>query len=485
MSTRRFRCSWLLAVMLSMGGCAINPVTGDADFVLMSEATERQLGARYHQQILAQYGVYQDAPVQGLMERVGQRLARVSHRSELNFRFTLLDSPEVNAFALPGGYIYLTRGLLAYLGSEDELAAVLGHEIGHVTARHSVRQHSASTVTGLLGAIVGAQTDPGGQELVSFAGTALVRGYGRDHELEADRLGAEYLAAGGYQPEAMLEVIRVLKNQELHEVRQAKAEGRPAQVYHGLFATHPDNDRRLQEVIGAAQTLRASRAPAGDDLGFLRVLDGLVFGDSAAQGIVRKHRYYHRELGIVAVLPEGWRIENRRKRLIAVAPGRDAIVQLETLAVKADRSPVQLLHEQMRGARFAHEFEIAGHGRRGHGATVTLNTPFGVRDARVAIVIVGSTVLQISAAVDPSPWPGNYAAAIRETMFSLRPLRDDEQPLAEAQRLHLIRIESPQSIASLAKEADQADDMADQLRLLNKLYPDREPRVGQWLKVIR
>lgn len=477
--------AWLLAAALSLGGCAINPVSGDADFVLMSETQERELGARYHEQILKQYNAHQDARLQGMVERVGQRLARVSHRQTLSYRFTLLDSSEVNAFALPGGYIYITRGLIAYLNSEDELAAVLGHEIGHVTARHSVRQHSASTVTGLLTAVIGAQAGSGGQELANLAGTALVRGYGREHELESDRLGAEYLAKAGYRPDAMLDVIRVLKNQEQHELRQAQAEGREANVYHGLFATHPDNDRRLQEVVAAAQPLRSAAVSSANDTAFLQALDGLVFGDSEAQGVVRGHGFYHKELGITLSLPEGWRIHNGPQRLVAVAPAKDALVQLEMLAAKAPGDPAQLLREQLRGARLSHEFDIDGAGRVGHGATVSLNTPFGVRDARVAVVVAGGKAFKLSAAVDPSPWPVNYAAAIRAAFFSLRPLRNEELALAEPRRLQVVRLERPQTMAQLARQTRQLNDAVDQLRLLNQLYPEGEPKVGDWLKLIR
>ncbi|MCG8325873.1 MAG: M48 family metalloprotease, partial [Thiotrichales bacterium] len=259
------KCLHVLLCCLALGqltACATNPVTGAQDIVFMSEQQEISLGRKTHQEILAQYGVYDDPELQVYVQQIGERLARKSHRSNLIYRFTVLDSKEVNAFALPGGYIYITRGLMAYLNSEAELAAVLGHEIGHVTARHSVRQYSATQLAN-IGVALGSAFIPGlnnsaANQLTQLFGTALLRGYGREHELEADRLGAEYLAVTGYDPKAMLDVIGVLKSQEIFERQRARAEGREPRIYHGLFSTHPDNDRRRQEVVGHADKLRTN-----------------------------------------------------------------------------------------------------------------------------------------------------------------------------------------------------------------------------------
>ncbi|MGH8245507.1 MAG: M48 family metalloprotease, partial [Gammaproteobacteria bacterium] len=241
---KRFLAAILTSSAL-LSGCATNPVTGGKDFVLMSEKDEIAIGQQVNQQVLQQYAVYDDVELQNYVQYVGAKVAAKSHRPELSYHFTVLDSREVNAFALPGGYIYITRGLMSYLNTEAQLAAVLGHEVGHVTARHAVRQHSASQLTS-IGTAIGAAFIPGlgqaGYQLAGVLSTALLRGYGREHELEADRLGAEYLARSGYDSGAMLEVVKALKSQELFEFKLAKAEGREPHVYHGLFSTHPDSD---------------------------------------------------------------------------------------------------------------------------------------------------------------------------------------------------------------------------------------------------
>lgn len=476
----------LLGVWLWVAaGCAVNPVTGKSDFVLLSESQEISLGSRYHEQVRTQYGEYETPALQALVERVGQRLARTSHRPELHYRFTLLDSPEVNAFALPGGYVYITRGLLAYLNSEAELAAVLGHEIGHVTARHSVRQHSAQTVTGLFGAILGSQVGGGGQELINLAGTALVRGYGREHELEADRLGAEYLARSGYDPDAMLQVIRVLKNQELHEIEQARKEGREPRIYHGLFSTHPDNDQRLQEVVGAARGLAKGAGSAEQDVTFLRQLDGLVFGDSEQQGIVRGDRFYHGPLGVTIDLPKGWRTINGTQRLLLVSPQRDAFVVVEHLPRKSGVSLESLLKEQFGGQVPRSAFRIDEPGREGFGGTLRLSTPFGWRQTRVLLIRISGETFQLIAASDQEPWPANHARAIRDTFHGLRALSSQDQSLARAWRLDLRRVQSGQGIAELAAFSPRFPEAQIQIRLLNDLYPNKEPSINQWVKIIQ
>src|SRR5574340_13310 len=248
-----------------LAGCAQNPVTGKSDFVMMSESEEIAIGRQYDEQVIKkQYRAYESKALQDYVDRVGQKLATQSHRPDLQYHFSVLDTPEINAFALPGGYVYVTRGILAYLNSEAELAAVVGHEIGHVTARHGVRQQSAAQAANLgltIASIFVPELNTNiAQNLTNLLGGALLSGYGREHELEADRLGAQYLARTDYDPQAMIRVVGVLKNQELKDAELARQEGREPRRYSGLFATHPDNDTRLKQVVGEADKL-APAAP--------------------------------------------------------------------------------------------------------------------------------------------------------------------------------------------------------------------------------
>ena len=269
---------FILLTSLVFSGCATNPVTGKQDFVLMSEAQEINLGKQAHQQIMQQYRPYNDPALQSYVEGLVDEIGKKSHRPNLVYHVTVLDSPQINAFALPGGYLYITRGIMAYMNSEAELAGVLGHELGHITARHGVRQQSAGTIAGILGAGVGILTGSSqAAQAANIGGTALIRGYGRNHELEADRLGAEYIANVGYDPQEMLKVVEILKDQEDFDKQLAKEEGREPRAYHGTFSTHPANDKRLQEVISAADRINTAATREAGREKFLRYMDGVTY----------------------------------------------------------------------------------------------------------------------------------------------------------------------------------------------------------------
>lgn len=469
-------------------GCSVNPVSGEHDFVLMSEAEEVALGKREHPNILKQYGEYSHAELQAYVEQVGQRLARRSHRSDLKFSFTLLDSSEVNAFALPGGYIYITRGLLAYLNNEAELAAVLGHEIGHVTARHSVRQLSVAqaqqlgyTLTALL---VPEMRNESVQQLFDLLGTALIRGYGREHELEADRLGAEYLARAGYDPQAMIGVIRVLKNQELFERQLAREEQREPRVYHGVFSTHPDNDTRLKEVVKAAAKYRerpVERVVSREE--FLQRQQGLVYGASPAQGILRANRFYHRDLNMALSFPAEWQISNRTDSLIAVAPKEAAVLQLTTAEKGADGDPVAWLKAKVKGVSGVKAISNAD--ARGAIGKARLKTSLGVRQARIAVMDhLKQRYLFIGIPAKEGEL-AKYDKAFLETVRSLHTLREDERPLAEPQRIALHRLRPGERLSDLARSSAITSHAEEQLRLLNNYYPSGEPAAGTLLKNVK
>ncbi len=474
-----FRTSWCIAMVLS-AACATNPVTGEKDFVLMSEDQELQMGREYHQQILEQMPEYEDVELQEYVTRIGRELADNSHRSDLIYRFTVLDSPTVNAFALPGGYIYVTRGILAYMNSEAHLAGVLGHELGHVTARHAVRQHRTGTLIQILGAAatIGTGSRAVG-DLSGVLGTALIRGYGRTMELEADRLGAEYLAATGYDPEDMIDVIHILKSQEAFEVQRAEEENREPRSYHGLFSTHPQNDRRLQEVIRAANRFPGAGTRTGEKTTFLERLNGMVFGHSENQGVTRNNRFYHRKLDFTVEFPSGWRIENQPSRLLAVAPNNDSILQITLQDLNRRESPEQFLRRQYDELTDGRPL-MAG-SLSGYTGVTRIKGPFGVRNSRVATVFHDDRAFLFASASKS----GLVTRPFFDCIHSFRRLRADEYRLAESRRIALIRAKPGDSFAKLAVNSDIGSYAEEQLRLLNNMYPHGEPTPGQLLKVIQ
>jgi len=476
----------LLAVCLLLPACATNPVTGDSDFVLMSEDEEIRLGQRYSAEIEKEMPAYYNPALEELVQRVGKKLVANSHRPNLDFRFTVVDSAAVNAFALPGGYIYINRGMLAYLGSEAELAAVLGHEIGHVTARHSVRQQSTATLTSVLGTILAASTGiSGADSLTNMAGTAIVRGYGRENELEADRLGAEYLAKSGYDPEAMLEVVGVLKNQEAFDVTVARKEGREPNAYHGLFATHPDNDARFREVVTAARKFKTgSTTRIGRD-SFLLRLDGVTFGDSEREGIIRGNRFYHKDLNFALTFPKDWRIDNQAQRIVAAPASKDGLVQMTVAGIKGKQSPRQFMEQQLQLKNMRQGKPFSAGGLKGYTAVANSQTPWGLARVRYAVVRRGDSAYIFAGTTNDRKNPDKYDAAILATAKSFHTLTAAEKKLATAKQLDIIRATGGMSYAGLARRSPISDYPEEQLRLMNDQYPTGEPEPPRLLKVVR
>jgi predicted Zn-dependent protease len=483
---RRYLLTGPLLAMLV--GCATNPVTGQSQFVLLSETQELSLGRQNDPKIRQQYGVYDDPELQAYVQQLGQKLAAKSHRSDLVYRFTVLDSDAVNAFALPGGYIYITRGILAYINSEAELAAVLGHEIGHVTARHSVRQYTGAMATGIgasiLSAVIPELGNQVGQELMNVIGNALLSGYGREHELEADRLGAEYLARNGYDPDAMIGVVGILKNQEEFEKKRAKEEGREARIYHGVFASHPSADKRLQQVVGEAKKFKTGAATRVARSDYLKRLNNTVFGDSAAQGVRVRNMFYHRDLNIALRFPEGWHLENSPKAITANNPDRSAVIQVLAQDLNKRATPREFMDTQLKLSSLKQEGEVAGQSYPSYTAVSHIGTPFGRRDTRVSVVFYNSKAFVIYGTTKSEQDFSSMDPAFVATAHDLRPLRPEEKPLAEGLRLRIVEAKTGDTFAKLAQKSPISPYAESMLRLINDKFPKGEPKPGESIKIV-
>ena len=468
--------------MLGLTHCAQNPVTGEKNFVLMSEQQEVQLGAQAHKDVLKEYAALNNPALQAYVNSVGQKLAERSHRPNLAWHFTVVDSADVNAFALPGGYVYITRGLMAYLNSEAELAGVIGHEIGHVTARHGVRQQSAATAAG-VGAVLGSVLVPGlgnqaGATLLQSLAQAWTAGYGREHELESDRLGAQYLARTRYNPQAMIEVIGVLKNQEIYAAEAARRSGRQPRTYHGTFATHPDNDTRLKQVVGEATNYAVPHPQEGRE-SFLRQMDGVIFGDSPEQGVIRDNTLLHEKLGLALRFPPGWQVQNRPDRVMATHPQGDAMLELRQ-GPKNDQ-PLQTLQQALKldaGARF--DSGKLG----GYPAAFAAGSQQGKPLVVAAVVFNGTQYLIAGLARDAQAYE-RERAALRTTINSFHALTPAEKLAARPYVLRLMTARPGTTMAALARQSPLGSEAESQLRLMNDLYPQGEPVAGQLLKIVQ
>jgi predicted Zn-dependent protease len=467
----------IIGLALSLlAGCAQNPVTGQNDFVMMSESQEIAVGRQADEQVKKQYQVFESKALQDYVNRVGQRLAKQSHRPGLHYRFTVLDSAEINAFALPGGYVYITRGIMAYLNSEAELAAVVGHEIGHVTARHGVRQQSAAQAANIgltIASIFVPQINTNlGQNLANLMGGALLSGYGREQELEADRLGAQYLARADYDPQAIISVLRVLKNQELKDIELAKQEGREPRRYSGLFATHPDNDTRLKEVVGEADKLAPTKPFEGRSE-YLAATDGLVFNDNTEQGVVRNNRFYHGELGIALQLPETWQVHNLPDALVAVSPGGEAMLQMK-MDQNPRGTPVEYARRMVGSSANVQRIDLDGLSA----ATFELPNVMG------GVIYHNKYAYILQAQAKASGGLNAHRNDIFNTVRSFHALTAEERKLVRPLSIRIITARQGDTYARLAHNSPLGKSAESYLRLINAQYPDGEPQAGQRIKIV-
>ena len=472
-----------LVLSLALANCATNPVSGNPNFVTMSESQEVQTGRAEDPKVRQEYGAYDNPALQQYVNEVGQKLARRSHRPNLEYHFLVVDSPEVNAFALPGGYVYITRGILAYLNSEAELAAVLGHEIGHVTARHSVQQISAATAAQVGASILQIfvpQTRAGlGDTAINLLGGALLSGYGREHELEADRLGSEYLARTGYDPQAMVKVVGVLKNQELFDAEVAKTEGREPRGYHGVFASHPDNDTRLQQVVGEATHFKQTETRTAREE-FLRKIDRMVFADSPNQGVVRNNTLYHTELGLAMRFPQGWRVKNEPRNVTAISPKDEALIDFR-MAGPVEGSPTEVLRRLVNLGLGA---EVTPTTINGLPAAMT-NTNFQGKPTRIAVAFLGKNAYAIGAQAQNTHTMNRYQLEIEASQKSFHAITGEERALARPLTLRVITARAGPTFAELARTSPLGKHAEGYLRVINGMYPLGEPVAGQALKIVQ
>lgn len=332
-------CLALAAAALG-AGCAVNPATGQRQIALVSESQEVALGRQAAQEIKESIGVYDAPALQRYVDGVGQALAAKSERPDLPWEFVVVDDPTVNAFALPGGHIFVTRGILAHFNSEAELAAVLGHEIGHVTGRHSVEQMSKAQLA-QLGLGLGSVLSPNLRALQGVIGQGvglLFLKHGRDDEREADRLGVRYMVRGEYAPTAALDVFTMLD-------RQTRAAG--GQRLPDWLSTHPaPADRRagLQELIAALPEGRSAGREAREP--YLAALDGVLYGTDPREGFVRQDRFVHPVLGFSLRVPQGWQVQNGRDAVDIVAPKGAAGLRLTLAAAPTVEAAAERFYGQ-------------------------------------------------------------------------------------------------------------------------------------------
>ena len=471
----------LVASML-MAACATNPVTGKRELSFMSEEKEIQVGRELDAQVRQEMGLYGDNELQRYVQDLGMRMARGSQRPNLPWSFAVVDSPAVNAFALPGGFIYITRGILAYLDNEAQLAGVLGHEIGHVTARHSAQQYTRG-MGASLGVLVGSIFVP---EIRPFSDLAegglgvLFLKFGRDDELQADALGAEYTAAGGWDadevPAFLTTLARIAETTDRNGVPN-------------WLSTHPQPENRAaraEEAVKKVRTAGEEGSPTVDREGYLARIDGLVFGDNPEDGIVRGNVFLHPPLRFAIEFPDGWDITNSAEQVVAQEPGNKVFMVLRTIEPRLGRSLDEVAQRHMRESGYkATEVSAATIG----GMQAVVGTyegnasGIGKVTARGAHVSLGRSTFFIGGIASPELY-SRVSSAFDGTIQSFRQLSQDEANAIEPNLVDLYTAREGDTWQSIAQRAGKGLVSASTLAIMNNHATDEAPEPGTKLKIV-
>ena len=448
---------------------------------------EIKLGKEEHSKIIARFGAYRNQELQAYINKVGERVSNEADREEIDYKFTILNDDMINAFALPGGFIYITRGMLMHMNSESELAAVLGHEIAHVTEKHALRRNTRSKGISVLNTVLAAVSgQPALYELGNMFGGVLLSGYSREFELEADEVGARYMAKAGYSPSAMLDTIEILKSKDRIEIEQARLENREPKVYHGFLSTHPDHDTRYKEAIAASADLVQDFDEFIKTDEFLQKLNGMDFGPARKVGVVRKNTFYHPRLGIRFNFPRDWRYESGSGGVAVVSQIGDATFSIATARLPLNTNLEAFVRDGL-GLRIREGRTITIAGLPAYlGIADKADSPYGPRPVRFAVIFdkrkrIGY-VLRGAGKHDlrKIARDKDFIASI----FSFDRMDRDDFAVAKLPKVQVVRAEDDTTMEQLAQESPITNYALDRLRVMNGLYPDGQPESGQLIKII-
>lgn len=483
-SPRRFRAA-LAALGVALAGCAtaVNPVTGRPELTTMSPQREVAIGQQAAVQVEREIGLVRDPKLTGYVQAIGQRLAEASPRQDVTYRFAVADMAEANAFALPGGYVYVSRGLLALANSEDELANVIGHEIGHVAARHAAQRETRAMGVGLLSALgtLAAGLAGGGEaarmvgQLGQVAGAGLIASYGRDQERQADVVGQELAAATGWDPAGMASFLATLQREgELrtgHERQPSFLDSHPAPGERSIVA----RERAQQLGRRGEGGLAASRAE------FLRRIEGVMVGPNPAEGIFRDGVFVHPGLGFALAFPSGWPTQNAKQAVVAMSPRRDAVIALESQGQTGDPETAARRWAQANPVEVVEARPARIGGLPAFVALARAQSQGGVTALRVAWVAHPQGMFRLTGMTSPQAYR-SYAPLFDRVAGSFRTLSRAERASIRPWRLKVVQARPGETLHDLGRRTGNRWNAAE-TALANALDPGRTLRGGELVKV--
>lgn len=460
---------------LTMMSCASNLATGDRQLNLISEAQEIEMGREADAQVIASLGLYPDSALQRYLQDLGTSLARTSERPNLPWTFRVIDDPAVNAFALPGGFIYATRGLMAHVMNEAQLAAVIGHEIGHVTAQHSVRRMSQQQLT-QLGVGVGMMIKPDLQRYGDYvsAGLGLLSlKFSRDDENQADHLGLRYMVRADKDPREMIEVFDML-----NRVTVAADGGRVPE----WLATHPSPTNRSERLQKELDTLKIDPGTmAVNQNSYLRLLEGVVFGQDPRQGYFRDNRFYHPEMEFEFTFPVGWQTQNLREGVVAVSENQEAVIQV-TMSQASSAAEAARVFFSQDGLQAERQEATTING------LPTVSARFSAQDGEQAlrgramfVDLAGNTYQLLGYARDQL-WSG-YEGVTTDALRSFRQVTDPAVLRMQPMRLEILTVSQRVSLEQLSRQ-ENSPVLLEVLALINQTTTSSQFNASDRVKMV-
>lgn len=473
--TIKLRVVAMVAVFVGLFiSCAVNPVTGKKEFMLMSVSEEKALGAAYDPQVISQFGLYENDQLQRFITLHGEKMGHISHRPELDYQFRILDSPVVNAFAVPGGYVYFTRGIMAHFNNEAEFAGVLGHEIGHVAARHSAKQYSNS-VLAQLGLVLGMVLSEDFREYsdLAMAGLNLLfLSYSRKHESQSDKLGVEYSTKIGYDAHQMANFFKTIER-----LQQKSGGGIPT-----LLSTHPDPGDRYNRVhqlaTKAQQGLDPSRLKVNRNE-YLRLIDGLVYGEDPRQGYVDGNVFYHPTLRFQFPVPAQWQVQNFASQVQILQPNGKAAMVLTLAAEKtlAEAARAAVAQDSLR--------VIATRNTRIHGNDAMEIVADLNEEVRLLLTLVqyGGNIFKFSG-LAATPEFNVYKPTFEKTFNGFRELTDPARLEVQPERIRIVNVDQDGTLEQVLRHHGMPAERIEELSILNGMQASDRVQRGMLIKIV-
>ncbi len=472
-----------VALVTALAGCATNPASGRQQFSLLTPQQEASIGQREYPRLVEQFGgVYDDPALTAYVERVGRSVVQATGSANEPYRFTVLDSDRPNAFALPGGYVSVTRGLLALMNDEAELAGVISHEVAHVTARHSAERYSQATIAQLGASILGAAT--GSDELAELAGSGAqiyLLSYSRGQESEADAIGIRYLAASGYDPFAMSSFLQQLdRESDLDALIDGRSEGAGLPAY---LSSHPRTEDRVRQA-GALAARSPGQSVRRNRDSYLSAIDGLIWGESGDYGFIEGTVLTQPAEGVRWEAPRGFRLGHSGARVIG-SDGRGSQIVYDVVSPRQSASPARYLADEWARDTVFQDFQSLNiNGYDAATGSFQISTRAGLRDVRMVAIRSDQNRIARFAFLTPPERTAQMTTAFQRTTFSFRPLSRSEQTAQRPRRVDIVTVRRGDTSASLAGGMAFEDYRLERFLALNGLDTGAPLRPGQRVKLI-